>query len=112
MRLKGISLPVNAVIVIALGIMVLLLVAAFFAGGAGKMNKATLENAWTQCCSTIQTVHKCNTSTDLSKINPRFDINSNGTTEDCKFICKEKFGLTTITYDSKECVCACSGCCT
>ncbi len=109
MRLKGIALPVNSVIVIALAVMVLLMLAGFFAGGASNINKASLENAWTNCCNTIQTVKKCDTNTELSDINPGFDINSNGTTEDCEFICEEKFGLT---YDSKDCVCACPGCCT
>lgn len=109
MRIKGITLPVNSVIVIALAVMVLLMLAAFFAGGASQIDKATLENAWTKCCSTIQGMYNCNQSANLSNINPGIDINANGTTENCEQICKAKFG---VMAEPKDCVCACPGCCT
>ncbi len=112
MRTKGITLPVNSVIIIALAVMVLLILAVFFVKGTGNINKTELENAWTACCSTIQTIHHCNTNESafkLSDINPGYDINSNGTTENCEQICRMKFGLIA---DHKKCVCACPGCCT
>lgn len=107
---KGITLPVNAVIIIALAVMVLLMIAAFFGGGAAQINKAALENAWSRCCSTIQSgVYNCNQSAELSKIDSGIDINSNGTTEDCHQICNAKFGGAA---KDEKCVCACPGCCT
>ena len=61
MTRKGISLPVNAVIIIALAVMVLLLIAAFFGGGAGQMGAATIESAWAQGCQALKS-ENCNAS--------------------------------------------------
>ena len=112
MRMRGISLPVNAVIIIALAVMVLLMLAAFFGAGSSNINKATLDLAWNKCCSTIQTVYHCNTTAgaiNLSDINPGYDIDNDGDTENCEEICQIKFGLTA---DRETCICACPGCCT
>ena len=61
MALKGISLPVNAVVIIALAVMVLLLIAAFFGSGVGQIGAANIESAWTQGCNALKSAN-CNAS--------------------------------------------------
>jgi len=88
MTQKGISLPVNAVIIIALAVMVLLLVAAFFGGGAGQMGAATIESAWTQGCNALKSA-KCN-ATAVKNITVG-DVTGDDKPDNLLTVCRIKF---------------------
>jgi len=56
---KGIELPVNSVIVIALAIFVLLMLAAFFGKSSGEVDKTPVNTAFNQGCSQLSTSYNC-----------------------------------------------------
>jgi hypothetical protein len=56
---KGITLPVNSVIIIALAIFVLLMLAAFFGKSGTGLDTATVNNAFNQGCSLLSSSYNC-----------------------------------------------------
>lgn len=55
MRRKGISLPIEMVIIIAISVIVLLAIIAYFVGNIGTMNKRLGDTeAWNQACAMIK----------------------------------------------------------
>ncbi|MBN2095425.1 MAG: hypothetical protein JW727_05230 [Candidatus Aenigmarchaeota archaeon] len=62
MKFKGVELPVNSVIVIALAIFVLLMMAAFFSGAGKNIDKTQLQTASSEACSILSTVYNCDSS--------------------------------------------------
>lgn len=62
MRFKGIELPVNSVIVIALAIFVLLMLAVFLTKGTGDMDRTQLGNAFNAGCSQLAMSYDCQSS--------------------------------------------------
>lgn len=53
--MKGISLPINAIVVVAVAVLVLVVIAAFFAASAGSgMTTITHQQAWDKGCSQIR----------------------------------------------------------
>ena len=59
MPLKGIELPVNAVIIIALAIFVLLMLAAFFGKSSGDLTSTQITAAFNQGCSQLSSSYSC-----------------------------------------------------
>jgi len=59
MRLKGIELPVNSVIVIALAIFVLLMIAAFFSKSGSELDRTQVNSAFNQGCSLLASAYSC-----------------------------------------------------
>jgi len=95
MKMKGIELPVNSVIVIALAIMVLLMIAAFLMGGLGPMSSTDVENAWTQGCSVLKNTHNCDrTKVDSLQV---VDVTGDGIADNMLTICRAKFNDQTLT---------------
>lgn len=56
---KGITLPVNPVIIIALAIFVLLMLAAFFGKSGGELDKTQINTAFNQGCSQLSSSYNC-----------------------------------------------------
>lgn len=55
MRKKGISLPIEMVIIIAISVIVLLAIIAYFVSNMGTMNKRLSDTeAWNQACAMIK----------------------------------------------------------
>lgn len=49
-KMKGISLPIEMIVIIAIAVLVLVVIAAFFVGGAGKLNTSSDIDALGQGC--------------------------------------------------------------
>jgi hypothetical protein len=110
MRLKGISLPVNAVIVVALAVMVLLLIAAFATTGILPIMQTQEQTAWTKGCQTIQEVKHCDTKlskSDLEAIPTGVDLNNDKVDENFWEVCQKRYG----NVNASTCVCNCPACC-
>jgi hypothetical protein len=58
-RYKGITLPVNSVIIIALAIFVLLMLAAFFGKSGSEIDKTQVNTAFNQGCSQLSSSYNC-----------------------------------------------------
>jgi hypothetical protein len=56
---KGIALPVNSVIIIALAIFVLLMISAFFGKSSGELATTEVTNAFNQGCSQLSSSYNC-----------------------------------------------------
>lgn len=56
---KGIQLPVNSVIIIALAIFVLLMLAAFFSKSGSELDKTQVNSAFNQGCSLLASAYSC-----------------------------------------------------
>ena len=103
MMKKGISLPVNAVVVIALAIFVLLMLAALFGGGFGQTRQANVATAWSRACTTLKTYYNC-AETDFDT---EFDIDGDGYNDSFVKICRAYFN--TPGLDTKACRDKCCG---
>ena len=103
MRMKGISLPVNAVVVIALAIFVLLMMAAFFGGGFGQTTQVNAASAWSRACSTLKTSYECK-EMDFST---EFDIDGDGYGDSFVKICRAYFDNPDLSL--RECRDKCCG---
>ncbi len=90
MRLKGIALPVNSVVIIALAMMVLLMLAAFFAGGFRQGSSTKVENAWNNGCRTLEEAYNCDAD-DVSSIETGKDVTGDDSPDDLLTVCKQKF---------------------
>ena len=87
MKMKGIELPVNSVIVIALAIMVLLMMAAFFMNA--DVSSTNVESAWSQGCNVLKNTYNC----DASKVSSIIvtDITGDAVDDSLLAICRAKF---------------------
>ena len=105
MRFKGIELPVNSVIVIALAIFVLLMLAAFFSKSGSEMDRTQVQNAFNQGCYQLSTTYDCREEgvdkimTGLIKDNKALNLAE---------VCKNYLG--NMLASSKDCVKACPQC--
>jgi len=87
MKMKGIELPVNSVIIIALAIMVLLMIAAFLMGA--DVSPSKVESAWSQGCNILKNTHNC----DADKVTDIIvtDITGDAVGDSLLVICRAKF---------------------
>jgi hypothetical protein len=61
--MKGLELPVNMIIVIALAVLVLVVIAAFFATQTGSgFNTIALESSFSSACNQLRTAYSCGES--------------------------------------------------
>ena len=102
MKMKGIELPVNTVIVIALAIMVLLMMAAFLMSADIKSPK--VDNAWNRGCGILRNTYKCD-DTKVSSIDGGIDVTGDGVSDTLSLICKKKFGQTSEGADITDKFC-------
>ena len=69
MSKKGISLPIEMIIIIAIAVLVLIVLAAFFIGGFGGAGSSiNHQQAFGQGCSRLKFTHDCSLSIDTSDI--------------------------------------------
>jgi len=74
MRLKGIELPVNSVIIIALAIFVLLMLAAFFSKSGSELDRTQVNSAFNQGCYLLASAYSCD-HTRISGIKTNLVVN-------------------------------------
>ncbi|MCK4730010.1 MAG: hypothetical protein KAT28_01705 [Candidatus Aenigmarchaeota archaeon] len=104
MKMKGVELPVNSVIVIALAIMVLLMIAAFLMGGVGQMSSTDVDNAWNRGCGVLKNTYKCD-DTKVSTIDSGIDVTGDGVSDTLSHVCIKKFGQTSEGADITDKFC-------
>lgn len=57
---KGMSLPINVIVILAVAVIVLLLIVSFFASGTGQQtSQISYQTALTKACNQYKTVHDC-----------------------------------------------------
>jgi L-asparagine transporter-like permease len=99
--MKGLSLPIEMIVIIAVAMLVLVVISAFFMGGvSGPTNQINIENAFSTGCNSLR-AQGC--SNIMSSINvPGFKQYGNGLTTTTKIseynvnmdlVCQLKFGL-------------------
>ncbi len=112
-RQKGIELPINTLVVVAIAVIILLAVAAFFMGvwtpSAGGMQALAAKN---RACGQLMNIG-CNdaTESDMRSINFDFDYDNSGTTADdnlygyCKYSYPSLSGGELLKSCKKMCGC-------
>ena len=66
--MRGLELPINMIVVIAIAVLALTVIAAFFTGSiGGGINSITVEQAWNRACTNLKSVQDCsNTNFKIS----------------------------------------------
>jgi len=105
MSSKGIELPVNAVIIIALAIFVLLMLAAFFGKSSGELDQTQVTSAFNQGCSQLSSSYNC----DYEKVNEiKTSLVINGQAKTLLEVCRMSFNNPSMS--ALKCKFACSTC--
>jgi hypothetical protein len=102
---KGIELPVNSVIVIALAIFVLLMLSAFFGKSGGEIDKTQVNTAFNQGCSQLSSAFNCD-ETKVSEIKTSLIVN--GQVKTLLDICR--MSLNNPSMSALKCKFACQTC--
>jgi len=105
MNRRGIELPVNSVIIIALAIFVLLMLAAFFSRSSGELDKTQVNSAFNQGCSLLASAYNC----DYDKVDQiKTNLVVNGQAQTFFEVCKRSFNDRTMS--ELRCKNACQTC--
>ena len=105
MRLKGIELPVNSVIIIALAIFVLLMLAAFFSKSSGELDRTQVNSAFNQGCYLLASAYNC----DYDKVDQiKTNLVMNGQALSLLQVCQASFNDN--TKSKLKCKNACQTC--
>ncbi|MGC9311024.1 MAG: hypothetical protein ACP5E4_04870, partial [Candidatus Aenigmatarchaeota archaeon] len=91
---KGIALPVNSVIIIALAIFVLLMIAMFFGKSSEQLSTSELSSAFQQGCSVLSSGHNCNTD-KVAEIQTSLIVG--GEAKDLLYACRNYFNDPSMT---------------
>lgn len=110
-KMKGLSLPIETIVIVAVAVLVLVVVAAFFASGVGGSQIAAVRNtALDSACQTLRSVYNCATGKG-SDVEVKYqEIGETApTVHSLNFIC-EKLALKTTGTDN-QCYarCGCQG---
>ena len=84
---KGISLPVNAVVIIALAIFVLLMLAALFGGAFPQTRQTSVATAWSKSCAKLNQYYNC----EVADFDTGYDIDGDGATDTFLKVCQAYF---------------------
>jgi hypothetical protein len=102
---KGITLPVNSVIIIALAIFVLLMLAAFFGKSSNELTTTQVTNAFNQGCSQLSSSYNC----DYEKLPEiKTSLISNGEAKSLLDVCRMSFNNPSMS--AFKCKKACQVC--
>jgi hypothetical protein len=111
MRSKGISLPIEMVIIIAISVIVLLALVAYFVLGIGQQQQYMQDaTAWNKGCAMIKARGCSSVSGDdiqtmtITMYKPYQNVDREGTIWDA---CKLHLGYTDASTDAARCVAAC-----
>jgi hypothetical protein len=105
MRHKGMEMPVNSVIIIALAIFVLLMIAFFFSKSSGELDSAQTSTAFNQGCSQLSSSYGCD-ETKMPEIKTSLLIN--GQAKNLLEVCRISFNNPTMS--AIKCKFACQTC--
>jgi hypothetical protein len=102
---KGIELPVNSVIVIALAIFVLLMIAAFFGKSGSEIDKTQVNTAFNQGCSQLSSSYSCDHER-MSEVKTSLVVN--GQAKTLLDVCRMSFNNPSMS--ALKCKFACQTC--
>jgi len=102
---KGIELPVNSVIIIALAIFVLLLMAIFFESGGSELSKTQVNSAFNQGCSQLSSLYSCSHE-KMAEVKTNLVVN--GQARNLLDVCRMNFNNPTMS--AMKCKFACGTC--
>jgi hypothetical protein len=102
---KGIALPVNSVIIIALAIFVLLMLASFFGKSSSELTTTEITNAFNQGCSQLSSSYNC----DYEKVSEvKTSLIVNGEVKNLLDVCRMSFNNPSMS--ALKCKFACLTC--
>ncbi|MBI4018705.1 MAG: hypothetical protein HY364_00440 [Candidatus Aenigmarchaeota archaeon] len=105
--MKGVSLPINTIVIVAIAVLVLMVIGGFFAVNVGQgQNSIELNNAISTACATFVNAYNCDIDrVPLSKAQYRKPGDAEASTLDIAELCQEaKFA------DTQTCIVAKCGC--
>lgn len=107
MSKKGISLPINMLVILAVAVIVLLAVVAFFFSNVVTSNKSvSLSTAWSNACTRVITTYGCSVDSVNSALDAgTFLVRYGNGTSPFDEICQIKLGTTDIAACISECGC-------
>jgi hypothetical protein len=107
--MKGMELPINMIIIIAIAMLILVIVGAFFSGTfGGTVGSISLENALNQACSQLVTIYNCDDGKlGTISVNYKETGQSDATLKPLSRLCTLKLGSGyTIEACMRYCGCA------
>jgi hypothetical protein len=102
---RGITLPVNSVIIIALAIFVLLMLAMFLGRSSGQLGYAELATSYREGCSQLKSSYQCSTE-GVTQVTTSFT--EEGEAKDLLYVCRKYHNNPIMTV--QQCRWSCSGC--
>jgi hypothetical protein len=102
---KGIELPVNSVIIIALAIFVLLMLAAFFGKSGSELDQTQVNTAFNQGCSQLSSSYNCD-ETKVSEVKTSLVVS--GQAKSLLDVCRMSFNNPSMS--ALKCKFACQTC--
>ncbi|RLJ03791.1 MAG: hypothetical protein DRP08_02995 [Candidatus Aenigmatarchaeota archaeon] len=107
MSKKGISLPINMLVILAVAVIVLLAVVAFFFSNVVKSGESvSLSTAWSNACTRVITTYGCSVDSVNSALDAgTFLVRYGNGTSPFDEICQIKLGTTDIATCISECGC-------
>ena len=107
MKRKGISLPVEMIVIIALAVIVLLAIGAFFAGGILNPTTQSADvNAWASGCGMMK-LRGCILTDFTANLDTLtvagYDVNKDGVDESAFTACKRATGYSTVADCHIDC---------
>ncbi|MEM7813767.1 MAG: type II secretion system protein [Candidatus Aenigmatarchaeota archaeon] len=107
---KGISLPIEMIVVIAIAVLVLVVIAAFFVGGTRPLAGAQIEQAYGRLCS--MQLQMCGADPSTIAVSGVYDLDQDGVVDDTTTladVCALKGISVTTTTQGNPCRKSC-GC--
>jgi hypothetical protein len=87
--MKGISLPVNVIVIVVVGVLVMVVIAAYFVRSTSSgFTAIELQNAKNNACSILRTSYNCNAITDTNLRAVGAKVNENVGTMTLQQICE------------------------
>jgi len=113
--MKGISLPINMIVIVAIAVLVLVVTAGYFGGAfVGSTGTIQFEQAFSSACTQLRNSYNCDKN-EVGRVSVLYQApgENAATTTYLSDLCRQKLGKGTVrgggTVNSAECVKAC-GC--
>ncbi len=104
---KGVSLPINMIIIMIIAVLALLVIIAFFMPGwFGQTGSIDVETAFNRGCNTLATLRGCDADAVEDIIIPGFDHDRNNEDDSLLEVCQ----LKAVVSSNEDCAHLCPQC--